>query len=438
MAENPINDILRKSLVDRKTNYGSTDIQKVIIDGNEFTGYKTFSSFWELTYSKSPERSTGGVIGNLNSIPCFVTPHLKINFAMMDIDSYRRLYNLILDRREFVVKYYDVVNNVVTTQKMYFAPDQLPTLYAVARKLNGEEWVEVLGVQNYTVELIGTNNELDTVDILYYDENGNLIPEATQNVTLNDEVVVNYNYQPTNPNVRFDGMWRKNENVEGASIVINGSVITASTASKEDEESGVKVLHIKLYAVVVNSTTFTLSLDYGLGEKPVPQSSESNIDSFEIATDNYISSAIEAKNIKLANGSDFTLDLLLKGTGVEQVEYEGEKLDAYVFKGWYSVPTLPTVYVDDYKIKPDTTYKYGINKTIYQIYTPKTSNVTYVTNKDGISLSQATIEYNAKVPLPTFNVGSESITGWYLDAGFTKPFNGIMPPKDITIYAKWE
>lgn len=244
MAENPINDILRKSWQDRQTQYGSTDIQKVIIDGNEFTGYKTFSSFWELTYSKSPERSTGGVIGNLNSIPCFVTPHLKINFAMMDIDSYRRLYDLILDRREFTVKYYDVVHNQIETQKMYFAPDQLPTLYAVARRLNGEEWVEVLGIQNYTVELIGTNNELEKVDILYYDENDNLIPEASQTVNLNDEVIVNYDYKPTNTNVRFDGVWLKKSGAK----VFNGKTITANTTIIEEDGKR----YIRLYAKVEN------------------------------------------------------------------------------------------------------------------------------------------------------------------------------------------
>ena len=80
-----IAEILRMSVEERKTAYKATGIDKVIIDGNEFTDYGAFSFLWEKSYVKSPERSGDGTIGNLNSYATFITPHLKIDFSMMSI-----------------------------------------------------------------------------------------------------------------------------------------------------------------------------------------------------------------------------------------------------------------------------------------------------------------------------------------------------------------
>ena len=423
MAYNPIINILQKPLQERKEIYGTNDIQKIIIDGNVFTGYKTFSSFWEITYAKEPERSEGGVINNLNSIATFVTPHIKIDFAMIDIDQYRKLYKLMLDRREFTVKYYDVVEGKVTTQNMYFAPDQLPTLYAIARRLNGEKFVEVLGVQNYTIELIGTNSDLDKVEILYYDENGNLL--HTQEATKGDEIIVNYDYAPSNSLVRFDGVWRKDKNEETASTVNNGAVITANTTSI-DERS------IRLYAKVKDSNQYILSLDYGNGKIPVPQNANNDVNSFKISYGETYKTAIMRSLILLSNGEYLSLDNLLKGTGSKTVQYNNENVEAFDFQGWYSVNKID----DNYKISVSSLYNYNFNKTIYQIYTPKKFNVQYL--GENLYIQSQNIEYGSNVPLPKFSLNDKTITGWYLDEAFTKSFNGIMPPANISIYAKWE
>jgi hypothetical protein len=90
---------------------GERHIEKVTIDGNEFTDYKAFSFLREKAYVKEPMRSGAGVIGNLNSYATFLTPRLKIDFSMLSIDSYRLLMTLIYGRNEFIVTCYDIVEN---------------------------------------------------------------------------------------------------------------------------------------------------------------------------------------------------------------------------------------------------------------------------------------------------------------------------------------
>lgn len=162
-----IAEILRMSVKERKDAYKAKDIDKVIIDGNEFTDYKAFSFLWEKSYVKSPERSSDGSITNLNSYATFVTPHLKIDFSLMSIDSYRVLMKLLYERNEHIVQCYDIVKNEFTKNNMYFATEEMPKLWAIARALNGEEWVELLGVQDYIVEMIGTNTNFEELKLTY-------------------------------------------------------------------------------------------------------------------------------------------------------------------------------------------------------------------------------------------------------------------------------
>lgn len=176
-----IREILAMSPKERRKEYGVngifTDnngnsveryIDKVVIDGNPFTDYSAFSFLWEKSYVKSPVRSGDGTIGNLDSYAWFLTPHLKIDFSLMSIDSYRTLMKMIYSKNEFTVTCYDVVYNKTVTHKMYFATEEMPKLWTIVDALNGDEnAVMLLGVQDYTVEMIGTNAEIETAKITY-------------------------------------------------------------------------------------------------------------------------------------------------------------------------------------------------------------------------------------------------------------------------------
>ena len=80
---------------EEKLEYETTRMDYITIDGNDFTGYLKYSFFYSITYVKEPQRSVGGQIENLNSYARFLTPRLKISFAYMEIDTYRRLMDLI-------------------------------------------------------------------------------------------------------------------------------------------------------------------------------------------------------------------------------------------------------------------------------------------------------------------------------------------------------
>lgn len=163
-----IKEILSLSPSERMRNYKAVNIDKVIIDGNTFEDYGAFSYIEKKSYVKEPVRSGSGVIDNLDSYAWFLTPHLKINFSLMSIDSYRILMNLIRSKNEHTVSCYSIVDDRVVTNNMYFTPEEMPTLWTIAEALNGDEnAVMVLGVRDYVVEMVGTNTGVKIARITY-------------------------------------------------------------------------------------------------------------------------------------------------------------------------------------------------------------------------------------------------------------------------------
>lgn len=169
-----IQEIMRLSPEQRRNEYTAVDIGNVIIDGNVFTNYGTYSFLWEKSYVKSPTRSNGGSISNLDSYTTFITGHFKINFSIMSIDDYRKLMQLLYAKNEHTVTCYDVVFNKRITLNMYFTTEEMPKLYTIAHRvqsMSSDEWksyVELLGVQDMTVEMVSTNTKTATCTITYH------------------------------------------------------------------------------------------------------------------------------------------------------------------------------------------------------------------------------------------------------------------------------
>lgn len=190
-----IEEMLRMSAEQRRIAYKADGIDKVTIDGNDFSDYGAFSFIWEKSYVKSPERSGDGSIGNLDSYQTFITPHLKIDFSLMSIDSYRRLMSLIYLKNEFKVTCYDIVNNRMTTNSMYFSTEEMPKLWTIVEAISGNEnAVELLGVQEYTVEMVGTNNLIanNQVYVWYKNADGTAINSHPQAVYDGEDFEVGY------------------------------------------------------------------------------------------------------------------------------------------------------------------------------------------------------------------------------------------------------
>ena len=422
-----IAEILRMSLEERKTAYKATGIDKVIIDGNEFTDYGAFSFLWEKSYVKSPERSGDGTISNLNSYATFLTPHLKIDFSMMSIDSYRRLMELLYSKNEFVVSCYDIVKNIITTNKMYFATEEMPKLWTIARALNGEEWVELLGVQDYTVEMIGTNASFDTVDILYYDNNGNLL--NSQQANSGTETIVNFTFTPS-AGKKFEGEWIT---ANGTSYR-NGSAIFVQSDNINKSE-------LKLVAKVIDSNEYTLSFNYGNGNSLITQTN-GDLVNIPIRNGETLSTAIQKANIRLDNGNVFTFPA--NGTGINSVVYEGKTYngnEVYSFVGWFwtSTPSEQT------RVTGATVYNYNLNRTIYQIYQPIERSISFRTHTDNIAINDMLVKYGENVVLPVLALQGQTFKYWYyIDLIDNKSEeivfnnNSKMPPFNLVLHAKWE
>ena len=124
-------------------------------------------------------------------------------------------FSTCTSKNEFLVTAYNVITGGTQTCKMYFAPDQMPKLYAVARKLQGEKFVEVLGVRDYTIELIGTNNDTDISFLVeYVDGNGNSFNKATVQYQYTEFLLGKGVEVPSLNGKNFSGKWkRKDKNI---------------------------------------------------------------------------------------------------------------------------------------------------------------------------------------------------------------------------------
>lgn len=439
-------EILRRPLEQRINSYGSKDISKLIIDGEEFKGYKTFSSFWEKTYKDEPTRSIAGVIDNLNSYPTFTTFHIVINYAMMSIDDYRRLYRLMLSKNEFVVTAYDSIKNMPYTCKMYFAPDQMPKLYAMARRLNGNKFVEVLGVQDYTIELIGTNADIETISIIFKDEYGNTI--HTKQARANEEIEIYYNYQPKNEGEEWYEEWQVNYGDGNiGETLYNGDVIVPSEygiieGGENDGESFVDLYkYMILTPIVYGTKEYKLTLDFGLGI--VPQATNSDIfpSTINISYGDNIAQTIVDENIYITgeNTSIFSI-VTIGGFSYTKIrtpnvtyngkEYSGES--AYTFDGWHLVKDAKA------RISASTTYDYEFNRTIYAQFKKRIYTVWFNFNEDGVEFAPLeNVPYDSDVVVPFMRKNGKKLVWYWLDGDTEVEFNGKMPPFVLYLYGKW-
>lgn len=163
-----IMQIMKLSPEERRKEY-SAKMTDITVRNSKTTiklkDYKAYSFFWEKTYIKSPMRANDGSIHNLNDYTTFITGHFKINFSLISIDDYREIMKLIYsNENEFTVTCYDIVYDKQVTIKMYFSPQEMPKLWTISNKIQGstegwDEWIELVGVEGYTVEMIGTNTD---------------------------------------------------------------------------------------------------------------------------------------------------------------------------------------------------------------------------------------------------------------------------------------
>lgn len=396
--------------------YRAVDIEFVKIDGNEFRNYGAYSFIWEKTYVTSPERSTSGSIGNLDSYATFLTPHLIIDFSVMSIDDYRKIMLLHYGANEFTVECYDPIYNQTIAVKMYFATEEVAKLYTIAqRRFNGtewEEWVDLVGVTEYKVELIGTNNDIDLVSVVYH-----LNPPS-------DTGVGDYT-------VGEESVYRGEDVVIGSAafdIIAEtfGSRYVFSKWNTAADGSGISYTNnyaktinnnIVLYAQWSSASQHTLTFNYGLADPTI--NDEENL--YETSRTVEVGASIGALPIP-------ELPTVTIGETTYTPYYNGK---------WYKTPIKTS---NSRPLTDGYIYWAERDATIYWLCDVFSYQFTLILVEDGVSniYSSNNITYGTALNIPQLYKSGYTFDGWYTSSDFAEKFEGnTMPPYNTTLYARW-
>ena len=399
------------------TTYEATEIKYIKIDGDTFTNYGDFQFVWEKSYVREPTRSGDGTIGNLNSYATFITPHLIINFSVMSIDDYRSIMRKDLGKNEFLVECYDPIYNTTTVNKMYFAPQSLAKLYTINRmRLNGDAWeefIELAGVHDYTVELIGTNSAVDTISVTYHlNPPAGLTNDRTEgedDVYVGQEVVIGKS--STFQSETFGGRY----NFIGWNISPQGG----ETGNYVDGTAYAITGNLVLYAKWQPTTEHTLLFNYGVAEPKIDSATMQPITKRTV---------VKGKSIGVLPTPDPS----------PSVTYEGAIIRPYHNAQWWKTATkVPTAEGVNLVVQNNQNYWSDRDESIFLLY--DVYEYTVVHYIDGEKISETLVPYNEKLPLPTYVKDGYTFDGWYKTSDFKEGSraSGNMPPKRLNLYARW-
>ena len=397
----------------------------VKIDGVEISGYKAFSFVRKLSYTTEPKRAGDGSLGNIDSIPVILTPQLQIDFSLLFIDSYRKIMNLIYARREHLVECYDIVRDTRVQEKMYFEPEELPKLVAIAREMQGDEnsVIELLGVQDYSVVLTGTNNPTDNITIIYLDKGDNVL--GAESGALNSEFLIGNNVVvPEYDGYAFNNYW---ERVGGVITYPNNEAYRLVLESQAEQDTR----QIVFKANYKSTREFNLVLSYGLAT-PIKDKNGKDITLLKFMVDETIGQAISRNAIALWEGG--TLATLPQGEP-KTIKINNNTYTTHNWVGWFE-----TAQKGENQTALSTSSQLSVNgdMIIYGVYQAVKNDVVFVSD-NSISYSPLLdVEYGSSVAVPLPYKEDYTFAGWYTDATFENKFDGKMPPYDLTLYAKWK
>lgn len=417
-------------------NYVATDIHKIKIGGNTFTNYGDFQFAWEKSYVKSPERSADGSIGNLNAYTSFVVPHLIINFSVMSIDDYRKICMLDLEQNEFVVECYDPIYNRKFKGKMYFATPQMAKLFKIAKvRFDGERWeeyVELLGVQEYTVEMIGTNADVDSISVIYHLNPPSDVLKSDFSISSNElysgEDVIIGDVASSITSETFYGLYKFTKwNVSAENPTtpkdvgnyLNGYAYTINSGD-EIVADGQSAFH--LYAQWQSTQLHTLSYNYGVAEPTIDDEQMQYVTSIQVS-----------KGQSIGN-----LPIILRYPKVkytDPISGEQKETSPYYQYAWYKTPTKAE---NSVPLTDGAPYWLDRDGSIYLIFDVFRYNLRLFI--DGVLSVGVSVGYNEQFVVPEFVMTNKVLDGWYTTPDFqqgTKYSGRTMPPCDLTLYARW-
>lgn len=302
-------------------------IHKVIINGNIITNYSDYSFIHRKSYEEEPIR-TNGVIINLNHYKTFLTPQLTFSFKYMSIDVYRTLMQLIYSTNEFDVICYDIINDVQLQAKMYFEPKEMAQILILTNGLSLEQQLTTLAALDETFTLIGTNADINLLQIIFDANGGTLVGDNPNGEGLYGE----YFQIPSNDVFEKTGylIYSFNTKADGTGISYNPNYIIQITNP------------LTLYVIWKSNDLFNLSFDYNGATKPseLPEDDPNWISYKEVTYNQPIG----------------TLPIPTR--------------DDYTFNGWYwIIPNEYAINLEDAKVESTDNYPYQYNKICYAKWT---------------------------------------------------------------------
>lgn len=138
------------------------DMDTIWVDGTKFKGigYQGLLTVNTKTYVESPSRANDGSIPNINDHDTFIVPRAKINFKLFSIEDYQMLCKIVNRSNEFTVKYFDKEIGDFVIHNMYCEPEEMKKMFNVGTR--------VIGVLDYEISFVGTLNERETYQVVYY------------------------------------------------------------------------------------------------------------------------------------------------------------------------------------------------------------------------------------------------------------------------------
>ena len=134
--------------VNSNRSLGTFKINGIIFNG---MGHGMLETSNVVTYKETPGRTDDFSMPDLPNQKRRVVPHVKLGFKWIEADDFVRLRRLLMMRGEMTVEYYDNDFGQYITHKMYAVPDDLKAFESLGQR--------VIGLSNFSVELVGTMND---------------------------------------------------------------------------------------------------------------------------------------------------------------------------------------------------------------------------------------------------------------------------------------
>lgn len=419
MSNRSIFDILKLNssipedveVIDRE--YRAVDIDKVVIDENVYTNYGAYSFIWEKTYVKSPQRSSGGVV-YLNSHSTFLTGHFVIDFSVISIDDYRSIMKQHYEKNEFIVKCYDPIYNKTIKLKMYFATEEMAKLYTINKRIwnkdQWEDWIMLAGIQDYKLEMISTNADLDLVGVTYHfnppADTGLLDQtQGEESVYVGEEIIIgsNSDYQLETFGTKYKfSKWNTQPDGSGVNYM-DGYAYTINT-------------DLVLYAQWESQENHILTYNYGLADPSIIEWATTPITNKTVVSGQSIGELPSFEN--------------------PYVTIDDTKYYPYHSGKWYKLP-VKTPNINDFEVSDNDLYWGNRDSSIYLLF----DTYAYFLNLyiDGVLYQRLYAKYNSTIAFPELVKSGYTFDGWYTTPDYQEDtkFSGNMPPYNLDLYARW-